>query len=112
MRGEALERLLNLGRYLECCYRTVLNVKLFYRCKTALKLPQGGRRLKRTALRIRKIALAEIENAKACIPLLEQDSALGFEPTMLYAGGKERVLWKIRQVEYMLASELPYYMGK
>lgn len=112
MRGEALERLLNLGRYLECCYRTVLNVKLFYRCKTALKLPQSGRRLKRTALRIRKIALAEIENAKACIPLLEQDSALGFEPTMLYAGGKERVLWKIRQVEYMLASELPYYMGK
>ena len=111
-RGEALERLLNLGRYLECCFRTVLHVKLFYRCKTALKLPQNDRRLKRTALRIRKIALAEIENAKACIPLLEQDSALGFEPTMLCAGGKERVLWKIRQVEYMLASELPYYMGK
>ena len=48
----------------------------------------------------------EIENAKSAIPLVQKNSRLGWEPSMEYLGDETHILWKIRQVEYMLENEL------
>ena len=59
--------------------------------------------------RIRKIANNEIENAKSSIRYLKKDSSLGYEASMGYVGGVERVEWKIKQVQNMLDSDVAYY---
>ena len=105
-----LGELVNLGEYLLCCVRTLLHVKLFYRDKIRLKGSQTPQALERIALRMKAVALREIENAKQSIAFLERDSRLGYEPTMLYGGGADAVRWKIRQTERMIESELSYYL--
>lgn len=104
-----VERLINLGKYINCCVKTVYNVKVFHRYKTLLKLGAPVKNLREYANGIREVAKREIENARESIEYLEKDSSLGFEPAMKYAASKERVLWKIEQVEYMLENELPFY---
>ena len=58
---------------------------------------------------IKKVAKAEIENSEKCLKCVDQDSALGFEPCMGYAGDRIHIEWKIRQVNHMLNYELPIY---
>ena len=57
------------------------------------------------------IAEAEIENAKATIPLVEADSRLGWEPSMEYMTDKEHLLWKIEQMRRVIDEEIPKYRG-
>ena len=56
-----------------------------------------------------EIAKAEIENAKASIPLLEVDSRLGWEPSMEYIGTPDRILWKEKIMQYILNGEVKWY---
>jgi hypothetical protein len=65
--------------------------------------------IKKCILAIEKIGKREIKNAEATIPIVEKDSAIGFEPSMLYQCSKENLLWKIKQTNYMLTSELDFY---
>ena len=51
----------------------------------------------------------ELENTKATIPLVVEDSRLGWEPSMLYMTDKWHLEWKIRQVEYTLQYEMVEY---
>ena len=50
----------------------------------------------------------EIENARETLPIVDADSRLGWEPSMLYLGDRAHIEWKIRQVEYVLDKEIPY----
>ncbi len=104
-----IDRLINLGKYINCCVKTVYNVKEFHKYKTLLKTGCSETQLKKYAENIRRIAEREIINARESIEYLEKDSSIGFEPTMKYAASKERVLWKIDQVNYMLENELSFY---
>jgi len=62
--------------------------------------------MKRFIDKMEEIALEEIQNAKSAIPLVQKNSRLGWEPSMEYLGDEAHILWKIRQVEYMLENEL------
>jgi hypothetical protein len=58
---------------------------------------------------VQAVILQEIENAKAAIPLVRRDSMLGYEPSMLYQTDEKAILWKIKQVNYMIDVELDMY---
>ena len=58
---------------------------------------------------VKQIAKEEIDNAKNSIPLVEFDSALGYEPSMGYACDKAHIEWKIKQVQYILDVEVAIY---
>ncbi|MGI6355547.1 MAG: hypothetical protein ACOX6W_10680 [Lentisphaeria bacterium] len=55
------------------------------------------------------IANREIANAKQTIPLVEQDSRLGWEPSMEYMTDKSRLEWKIAQVTEVINELIPQY---
>ncbi|MBQ9784181.1 MAG: hypothetical protein IJW29_01635 [Clostridia bacterium] len=49
---------------------------------------------------------AEIENAKATLPLVDFDSRLGFEPSMDYMGHREAIEWKLAIQERVLRDDI------
>jgi hypothetical protein len=59
--------------------------------------------------RMRALAVSEIENAAAAIPLVEADSRLGWEPSMEYMADRAHLEWKIAQVRHVLDTEIPAY---
>lgn len=103
---DALEELLDLGRYIACCVRTAIHVKKFVVAKAQLDAALKPEDMKTQIDKMEKTAKDEIENARAAIPLVQKNSRLGWEPSMEYLGDEDHILWKIRQVEYMLENEL------
>lgn len=55
------------------------------------------------------IGEAEIRNAEATILLVQKDSRLGWEPSMEYIGDERHLRWKIKQLRYVIDSELGFY---
>ena len=43
------------------------------------------------------------------IPLVERDSRLGWEPSMLYMTDKRHLEWKLRQLDYTVNNEIGLY---
>lgn len=56
---------------------------------------------------VEEIIRAEIENAKATLPLVDFDSRLGYEPSMEYMCHREAIEWKIAIQERILAEDIP-----
>lgn len=108
-KNKELISVLNIVKYVNCSVKTFLNAKLFYTERVALKLCDNPKKMLEICARIRKIAQNEIENAKSSIKYLKKDSSLGYEASMGYVGGVERVEWKIKQVQNMLDSDVAYY---
>lgn len=106
---EQTQKLLNQVKYMRCMIATTINIKNFYKYKCKLLAASTNKKVKKYADEIKKIALLEIENAKESLIYLDRDSALGYEPSMGYAGSRARVEWKIKQVNYMLSGELQKY---
>lgn len=107
--GGDVSRLINLGKYINCCVKTVRNVKEFYRYKMILRIGCDKNKMQACVKGIKQVAAREKKNALESIAYLENDSSLGFEPSMLYAASKERVEWKVAQIDYMLDNELAFY---
>ena len=61
--------------------------------------------------KIEALAHAEIANAENAIPFVEQDSRLGWEPSMEYVCDKWHLEWKIRQVKSVLSGDIATYRG-
>ena len=95
--------------YILCCYKIAVHVKEFYLQKCAFNNASRRRKAAKALNRIEQIAKAEIENAKTSVAFVEKDSAIGYEASMCYQGDKAHIEWKIRQVEYMLRSEVEMY---
>jgi len=76
------------GEYMGRCCLTACNVK------SATMAERAKDRAK-----VEAIAREEYANAKAALKLVEQDSRLGWEPTMLYRGGPDAIRWKLRYLE-------------
>ena len=104
--NDELEELTELGKYIKATVRTAIHAKKFLVAKARLDASLDPKDMKKYIDEMEKIALDEIENAKLTIPLVKKNSRLGWEPSMDYLGDEEHILWKIRQVEYMLSSEL------
>ncbi|MBQ4517152.1 MAG: hypothetical protein II997_01035 [Clostridia bacterium] len=105
-KNDALEELLDLGKYICCSVRTALHSKEFVVAKAKLDASESPKEMERFINTMESIAIEEIENAKSAIPLVQKNSRLGWEPSMEYLGDETHILWKIRQVEYMLENEL------
>ena len=108
-KNKELLSVINVVEYILYSNITLLNVKLFYEQRVSLKLCDSPTKMLEICAKIRKIGLAEIENAKKSIKCLRKDSRLGYEASMGYVGDENRVNWKIKQVNYMIEREIPYY---
>lgn len=103
------QKLINLVKYMRCCVVTTINTKIFYKNKCLLMSADTNGKVKKYASKIKEVALKEINNARESLFYLDNDSFLGYEPSMGYSGGRERVEWKIKQVDFMINRELKDY---
>ena len=107
--NEALERLLLLGRYLVHCSVTAINAKQFFALKARLSATESREEAATLLDEIEAVMRAERANAEAAIDVAEQDSRLGWEPSMEYVGDATCLRWKLRQLDYELEHALPVY---
>ena len=107
--NEELERLINMGKYICHCEQTIVHTKEWFIRGSKLQVEQDPKVLMQYVDELVEIAKAEIENAKACIPYLEVDSRLGWEPSMEYIGTPDRIAWKEKLMTYILNGELTWY---
>ncbi|MBQ5746359.1 MAG: hypothetical protein IIV81_00330 [Clostridia bacterium] len=105
-KNDAIEELYDLGRYILCCVRTCINVKRFNTEKVKFYAEEEPEDMKVRLDNMERIAREEIENTRDAIPLVRMNSRLGWEPSMEYLADEEHLLWKIRQVENMIAADL------
>jgi len=77
-----IERELNLGRFIANCIITGINTKCWWILNTALQNSTSVNKSLHLLDRIEELAMEEIENAIATIPLVEADSRLGWEPSV------------------------------
>lgn len=101
--------MLNMCRFVANAARTTVNVKKWRLGKEIL---MGGDCSERrsAAANMRQIGLAELENARNTIALVEYDSRLGYEPSMEYMCDREHIEWKIRMTERVIDEELSEYL--
>jgi hypothetical protein len=108
-KNKTLNRLINMGEYIICCFTTDINVKKMYIYRQRLFIASSNKEVKSIINGIRALGRAEIKNAEKAIKVVDKDSSLGFEPSMGYGGDRAHIEWKIRQVEHMMTYELGIY---
>ena len=85
------------------------DVKEWWMLNQRLRVTDRPRKLRVILDEMESLARREIENARATIPLVEQDSRLGWEPSMEYMTDAAHLRWKIAQVQAMLQSDISEY---
>lgn len=99
-----------LGLFILLCVRTTVHVKRWYLLSQVLRRAETDLAGRQAALdQMLALGRAEIDNARAAIPLVEADSRLGWEPSMEYMTDREHLEWKIRQVTQVLEEAIPAY---
>lgn len=98
--------LLNLGRFISVSVQTGINAKLWYRLKSRMNACEEREAFARIIDDMERLLKCEIENAKSAVELVEHDSRLGWEPSMEYMTDREHIEWKIKQVNYVINTEL------
>lgn len=58
------------------------------------------------------LANEELKNASETIPLVEEDSRLGWEPSMEYMTDRSHIEWKINILQNIVKVEIPEYRKK
>lgn len=111
-KSEPVRRLIDLGEFLARCHQTAVNYKQFYILRTKLLASGDREEIWRLADRIDQISRREMANVEATIPLVQRNSDFGYEPSMEYQCDEECLRWKLKQMQYMLASELAPYRRK
>lgn len=101
-----IEELLNLGRFIKNTILTGIHSKQWHILKSKFNSETEKTVLEEIINEMIAILKSEIKNAKSTIPLVEKDSRLGWEPSMLYMTDKWHLEWKIRQIEYTLKYEV------
>ncbi|MBR5587218.1 MAG: hypothetical protein IKW02_04580 [Clostridia bacterium] len=104
---EELEKLINLGRYIVTVITTGINMKHWYITKNQIFAATDRNAVPAMIDKLEAVLIDEKANAQSAVKLVETDSRLGWEPSMEYVGGAENILWKIKQVEYVLNIEIP-----
>ncbi len=105
---EEAARVRGIAEFIRNTYRTTVHIKEFYLRKLRLRDTHGAER--NTLVReMLEICRAECENAEATIPVVQADSALGYEPSMEYMCDADHILWKLSLLRDMMEKELPSY---
>lgn len=97
--NEALENLTNLGKYIANAVTTGCHAKQWYVLKTKLCAEEDRSRYAQLLDEMDALLDREVANTDATYPLVDADSRLGWEPSMLYIGDRWHLDWKKRQVE-------------
>lgn len=105
------KKLAGLARFFARSLTTAVNAKLWVIEKEKLSDPDRET-VKTAAEKMRQIALQEIENAEATIPLVNFDSRLGYEPSMEYMCDEQHLLDKIEATRTVLETELAEFLNK
>jgi len=108
-KNKMINRLINMGEYMVCCFTTDINVKKMYIFRQRLFIAASNKEVKSIIDGIRKLGATEIKNAEKALKVVDKDSALGYEPSMGYGGDRAHIEWKIRQVNHMMTHELAIY---
>jgi len=107
--NEKLDTLLNLCRFLTNCVKTGKRAKEWQILKSKMYVEETKEGLAKIFDEMEALLREEIKNAEDTIPLVEKDSLLGFEPSMLYMTDRWHLEWKIRQVNYVINSEIAMF---
>lgn len=107
--NQALLDLLNLSKFIRNYTQTGLHAKMWHVLICKMNVETDKDKLLDIYNDMEILLKAELKNAEDTIPLVEYDSRLGWEPTMLYLTDRRHLEWKIRQVRYVLESDLPKY---
>ena len=108
---ERAEREINLGEFIRCAIITGTNIKRWWLLNNALVSCDDPAEALKLLDKIEELAYAEIDNARSAIPFVEQDSRLGWEPSMEYVCDKWHLEWKIRQVKSVIDGDIAGYRG-
>ena len=84
------DRQLANGEFHLATARTLLNARRFRKY---------GQDPKANVEALLKVLDDEEANVRAAIPVAERDSALGWEPTMMYVSDRPNLEWKLRQLD-------------
>ncbi len=104
--NEKLSRLRNLGQFIANSVKTAIAAKEMHLLDVELHYATDVARRYEICDEMEALLRAERKNAEDTIPLVEADSSLGFEPSMLYMCDKRHLDWKIRHTDYVLGTEL------
>lgn len=107
--SEKLERLINLVSFLEKCHTTSIHAQQFYTESYKLYSADTKKKLGASINKLERIAKSEYKNAKSAIPLVRRDSSIGFEASMGYQCDEKAIKWKLRQLDYLINSEILLY---
>lgn len=107
--NEKLLNIINLGKFIARCVQTTIHVKQWYMLRMKLQNSYSKDEMYQILDEMETLLHLEIKNAEETIPLVQADSRLGWEPSMLYLGDEEHLRWKIRQVQYVLNQEIPNF---
>ena len=107
--NEKLDNLINLCHFLTNCVKTGRRAKYWHILKCKMYTEKTKEGLGEIFDEMESLLKDEIKNAEETIPLVEKDSLLGYEPSMLYMTDKWHIEWKIRQVNYVIGTELKQF---
>ncbi len=107
--NQKLQALIRLGSFIRNATVTGLHAKELYVLRAKLNAETDRTASSRLLDEIEALLNDEYANVEATIPLVEADSSLGWEPSMLYMTDVWHLEWKKRQMHYVLTSELPRY---
>ncbi len=102
-------RILVVGRFVNHTLRTLLNIKLWWQLRMKLKDESTPKTISRILDDMIAIANDEIKNAEETMPIVAEDSSLGWEPRMGYLTDKARLSWKIDQLKRVIRQKIPEY---
>lgn len=105
-KNSQLEYLCNMGHFMECFARTGINTKDWYIAKTRLIIESDKEKAKEYIAELEEIMSREKENILKTLPLVENDSRLGWDPRMGYVCDPARLHWKLRLFDYVERREL------
>jgi hypothetical protein len=107
--NEKLAKLILLVKFIRNSCQTTINVKEHYLINQQLTVV--GDKAKASVLidQMEEVLLRERQNVLDTIPIVQQDSRLGWEPSMDYTTDEKGLRWKLRQLDYELNTKIPTY---
>ncbi len=103
---ENARRIVGLCHFIRNTALTAVNVKEFYKRKIRV-LSLDTKERNAVLDEMLEICVAERENARDTIPLVDFDSRLGYEPSMEYMCDKAHIEWKLELLDSVIQKEIP-----
>ena len=100
--SKKLDELLNLGKFIVHTIRTGIHARNWHLLKMKLYSAENKSEFITILDKLEAILEDECRNAKETIPLVEKDSRLGWEPSMLYMTDRWHIEWKLRHAKHTL----------